>query len=139
MKKQIWKTQSEVLQREIKKNKLSDALIAKKMGVSRQQVFYWRKGETAIPEEKLVKLCDILDCTPQEVRYDILPCDYEDLIFVVKSVEKELVARDIKIDAQRKAEVVSFVFGEFEAMKRRQNESIAKSALMQSLNDALSQ
>jgi len=133
----VWKTQGEALNREMKKLNISTAKLAEKVGVTRQMVHYWQKGHTAIPEEKVLKLCDIFGCTPPQIRYDILPCDHSDLIYVVSTVEKELDARGIKLDAEKKARVVSIVFSEFENMKRRNNEGLAKSNVIQNLNDAL--
>lgn len=132
-----WKTQGEALNREMKKIGISTAKLAEKIGVTRQMVHYWQKGHTAIPEEKVLKLCEIFGCKPPQIRYDMMPCDHNDLIYVVATVEKELSDRMIKLDAAKKAYVVSSVFEQFEKLKRRQDEGFAKSNVISSLNDAL--
>jgi transcriptional regulator with XRE-family HTH domain len=120
---ELLKKQGQSLKRLIKMSGIPVIEIAKKIGVDRQTIYVWMRGEAAIPEGKIIDLGKLFNKQPAEIRYDITLYNQRDMAFIVRLLENELERRHIRIDADKKAAIISTLYAIYQAQKKTLHKS----------------
>lgn len=115
----------------------TDIEVGELVGVSRVMIHHWKRGDKIVPEKKLIKLAEVLNCEPSDIRYNTPTFKKSDLVFVVREVEERLQEINTILPPDKKAYLIASVFEQFQILKRLTGNDAARRDFARDLADAI--
>lgn len=110
--------QSFALKRLIKTTGISVTDLGKEIGVQKQNLHIWMRGQAIIPEASVQKLAQFFKVHPAEIRYDVPAFNEEDLKSVVVLLELFLKSQGKELDPVRKSKAIAVLYNNKQHYRR---------------------
>ena len=131
----LFTAQSLALKRLIKNSGVSVTELGRKIGVQKQNLHIWMRGQAIIPEPIVKKIANFFDVHPAEIRYDVPAFNKEDLRAVVILLELFLESKGKELDPESKAKAIVYLYGKKQKYRRMMLKNFSESEFLDEVNE----